>query len=92
MIEVDLPVITFENAVKLLSGCTRSELRDHAFGDKEIYFDNAEGIQIAEGYSGYGVCDIHFNEYTHDFELSQVRYLLTLGTLGKVERNDSMGS
>jgi len=56
--------MTLNKAKVLLSTAVRSELRDHAFGDREIYWD-VNGKEVASGYFG---CDssvsIKFKETT----------------------------
>ena len=42
----------FEDVLDLLSTCTREELRDHSFGDAEVYWFTPEGHEIACGYDG----------------------------------------
>lgn len=81
--------MTFEEAKELLMTCNRSELRDHAFGDKEIYFDTPEGEQVAEGYCGGGIVNITVHRTM--FQDDEAAELLKLGHLVKVERNDSQG-
>ncbi len=41
----------FESAIKLLNTCKRDELRDHAFGDREVYWMK-DGKEVAFGYFG----------------------------------------
>ncbi|MNI79753.1 hypothetical protein D3C73_1362310 [compost metagenome] len=70
----------------MLTPCNRLELRDHAFGDKEVYFETTDGKTVAEGYAG--------REYTLsigevEFTGAEARQLLALGNLTKVDRNDS---
>lgn len=79
--------ITYDEAVELLTNAKRSELRDHFFGDKEVYFTSDDDRSIAEGYSGNSAVSIMVQgtEFTGD----QAAELLTLGTLVAVERNDS---
>lgn len=85
--------MTFEEAKQLLSGCIRSELRDHAFGDREVSFTRNE-IHVAEGYSGGGVADITIFTDSDDsvvFSGKDAEELLQCGIKGEVERNDSTG-
>lgn len=81
--------ITFQEAKLLLADCQRSELRDHAFGDREVYFVNAVGDTVAEGYSGSSGSSLHVSGT--EFVGKQADELLTLGHQGSVERNDSTG-
>jgi hypothetical protein len=51
-----------EAAIRLLKKCERSELRDHCFGDREIYFDiPAAGLMddpdFKTVFDGYQDCD-----------------------------------
>jgi len=81
--------LSFEEAKALLSTCTRSELRDHAFGDREIYFEDAAGNAVAEGYSGSG--DVSIEISGSHFVGIEAQQLILLGHVGAVERNDSSG-
>lgn len=81
--------ISFEEASKLLSQCTRNELRDHAFGDREVYF-TLNDEEVAEGYLGGGMASVSIKGKGTEFTDGEARQLLALGTLGQVERNDSM--
>ena len=96
--------MTFDEAKKLLSASIRSELRDHAFGDREIYWDNSDGHEVAQGYLGggehdyVGVCHTpidHTSNKPHPgstpFLGEEARELARLGKFGAVERNDSTG-
>jgi len=40
--------MTLEDAKKILNECTRSELL-HAFGDREVFWNNSEGHEVARG-------------------------------------------
>lgn len=82
--------VSFEEAVVLLTDCKRSELRDHAFGDREIYFVDQAGNDVAEGYAGSGGYSINFNAGAY-FDGDQARQLIALGHEGNIERNDSTG-
>ncbi|MNL63913.1 hypothetical protein D3C87_1880840 [compost metagenome] len=82
--------VTFEQAKELLANCKRSELRDHAFGDREIYFEDAQGVSVAEGYAGSGGYSINFVAGAY-FDGTEARELIALGHEGKIERNDSTG-
>lgn len=83
--------LTYDDAVKLLSTSTRDELRDHAFGDREVYWTNSFDQQVATGYVGSGACEIDFLGFDVRFEEDQYRDLINLGQVGKVERNDETG-
>lgn len=95
--------ISFEQAEKVLSGAVRSELRDHAFGDREVTWRVGEEV-VAEGYSGSSGTYVtvyppggYQREFdgeeveTGDFEGYQARELIKLGASGVIERNDSTG-
>lgn len=86
--------MNFEEAKTLLNSATRWELRDHAFGDTEFGWTDAQGNHIAEGYSGGGRCSVWFNDpdetYSCD-DVDEARELKRCGTLGPVERNDETG-
>lgn len=81
--------VTFEQAKELLAGCTRSELRDHAFGDREIYWSNAADESVGSGYSGSSGAEVAVGDSV--FHGEEAEQLVVLGTIGKVERNDSTG-
>jgi len=81
--------MTFEEAKAILNTCVREELRDHAFGDREIYWTR-DGQEIAFGYSGSSV-SFGFSGDDTVFSDDEVRELLRCGSLGTVERNDSTG-
>lgn len=42
--------MTLEEAKQVLSESIREELRDHAFGDREIFWLDSKGQEIASGY------------------------------------------
>lgn len=83
----------FETAKTLLSASFRWELRDHAFGDTEFGWKDAEGNEIAEGYSGGGRFDIWFMDRDEllDIDRDEARELRRCGILKDVERNDETG-
>ncbi|MNB58639.1 hypothetical protein D3C87_364630 [compost metagenome] len=83
--------MTYDEAVKVLAAATRDELRDHAFGDREIYWTNDYGQSVATGYVGSGGCEIDFTGFELTLEEDQYRDLINLGKVGNVERNDSTG-
>lgn len=78
-----------EEAKTLLDGCDRVELRDHAFGDKEVFWDK-NGVDIAEGYAGSSMVSVTMEEGT-SFTNDDARALMSCGTLGTVCRNDETG-
>lgn len=78
-----------DSAKIILNSCTREELRDHAFGDVEIYwFKN--GKEIAFGYFGGTAHTVSLSPVTK-FEWAEARELRECGALGHVERNDMTG-
>ena len=80
----------FGLAAKILSESIRDELRDHAFGDKEIYWRNNYGHMVATGYVGPRRVECGMAGFDVSFSEEEARHLARLGTLGNVERNDSM--
>lgn len=82
-----------EEAKKLLDGAKRHELKDHAFGDVEVYW--VKGKEIACGYFNGGPADsVSVFKPTEDattFDGDDARALRQCGTLGEVSRNDSSG-
>lgn len=81
----------FDLAKKILSESIRDELRDHAFGDKEICWRNNYGQLVATGYVGSSGAECGMAGFDVSFSEAEARELSCLGTLGEVERNDSMG-
>ncbi len=81
--------MTFEEAKALLSQSVRDELRDHAFGDREIYWTTVGGEDVASGYCGEGITSVTVGE-TY-FIGEQAVELAKLGRTGSIERNDSTG-
>lgn len=85
--------MTFKQAKVILNGCTRVELRDHAFGDKEISWYDVAGRLIADGYAGSSSNTFCFDVQigSTQFTQDETRELFQCGTLGKVKRNDTEG-
>lgn len=83
--------IDFERACAILSECTKDELRDHAFGDREITWYNKYDQTVASGYSGRDGREVTFCGFDAYFEGSDASVLIDLGSLADVERNDSTG-
>lgn len=81
----------FDLAAKILSESIRDELRDHAFGDKEIYWRDQHGHQVATGYYGSSGVEVGMCGFDINFSEEEARQLVGLGTLGEVQRNDSQG-
>ena len=83
--------MTFDLAREILKESIRDELRDHAFGDKEICWRNNYGQLVATGYVGSSGAECGMTGFDDSFSEAEARELARLGTLGEVERNDSMG-
>lgn len=83
--------LSIDEAKRVLAACVREELRDHAFGDCEVYWarDIGDGfsVNVAEGYFG------NESEVTIGdgfiFRGEDAMQLRWLGTAGRVERNDA---
>jgi hypothetical protein len=87
-------------ALLLLSVAKRSELRDHAFGDREVFWDldlvaaedfSREEGSVAGGYFGSGSASLWMVHSTLSWSGEVARDLAKLGGLGVIERNDSTG-
>lgn len=77
-----------EDAKKILNVCIRHELRDHAFGDAEVYWFYG-GKEIAFGYRGRNP-EVSLTPISR-FEGNEARELLDCGIEGEVTRNDEVG-
>lgn len=85
---------TFKEIEQLLSECDRSELSDHAFSDREIYWTRKDSEEmVAEGYAGrsYSLW-VNLNGKNINLEGDECKNLLNLGTFKCAVRNDSGGS
>ena len=92
--------MTLDEAIEKLNLAVRSELRDHAFGDREISWE-IDGKERADGYSGStGTFITIFGDELDEegypiavaeFEGRDAFKLLECGFTGHVERNDSTG-
>jgi hypothetical protein len=85
--------MNLEEAKTLLNGATRHELRDHAFGDMEVYWVK-NGKEIACGYFGGDHAEISVFKPAADattFDGDDARALRECGTLGMAARNDETG-
>jgi hypothetical protein len=71
----------------LLTGCVRSELHDHAFGDAEIHWLRDDEI-VAEGYRGASGMSVSVLEPHSEWDGQLAAPLLRLGKQGLIERND----
>jgi len=81
---------TFFDAVLLLDQSYRSELRDHAFGDREVSWCDQEGNDIGFGYAGAGSVRVSVVNGDY-FDDKEADILIMCGKLKRVERNDSTG-
>lgn len=80
-----------ETAKLILSDCVRSELRDHAFGDMEVFWYKGQN-SIAEGYFGGGHASVSLGPTAaFNFKGEDAHVLKECGTLTHVERNDETG-
>ena len=84
--------ITFEEAKAILNSCTREELRDHAFGDREVYWMRGEE-EIGFSYvcAGPDIVGVKLDGHEGTFEGREARELLGCGSSVRIERNDSTG-
>ena len=84
--------MTLSQARNILNWATRQELRDHAFGDREIAWF-IDGYCVGDGYQGgSGVSvSVHDGEEWHRFVDADAFQLVNCGQLGEVERNDETG-
>lgn len=89
--------ISLEEAKALLNSCTRSELRDHAFGDREVSWDddegNAVGFYCNSGRPPHMVYVTTFDDAGNELESAEFSdySLLSCGSSARIERNDSTG-
>lgn len=77
----------------LLEKCTRQELRDHSFGDTEVYWTQ-NGKEVAGGYFSASEATVWFSTESvideTNFHDDEARELRKCGTL-QVSRNDETG-
>jgi len=86
--------MTFDEAKEFLSRYYRDELRDHAFGDREIYWRTAEDEEVAFGYLGngdYAVSIIQPDSANSRFIGTEALALAKCGLIGRIDRNDETG-
>ena len=83
--------MTFEEAKKLLSASIRSECRDHAFGDREVFWEDGNGDEVGGGYFGGGGGSVWIFGTDYAWAGSEARELSRCGTVGAIDRNDSTG-
>lgn len=81
---------SFDEVKAILSNAKRGELRDHAFGDREIFW-TIDGEEIGWGYSGSTVSAGLSAEGEASFSGDQARELIRCGSSCVVERNDETG-
>lgn len=87
--------MTFSEAARILETCTRDELVDRAFGDREITFTDASGIIVACGYVGWVensnivFYDLETRVHLAEFKGADAIHLCRMGRLGMRHRNDS---
>lgn len=79
-----------QEAKDILSGCVRSESRDDAFGDCEVFWTK-EGLLVAEGYFGSGSSCVYLDDPGGLFTGNNAHELRKLGTTGLTSRNDETG-
>jgi len=80
-----------KQAKQILNSATRYELRDHAFGDTEVTWENA-GIEIGGGYFGSGIAEVFLNTAEDVvFRGELAHQLRSCGHNLVVERNDETG-
>lgn len=85
--------MNFEEAKTILGGAVRHELRDHAFGDVEVYWV-VKGKEIACGYFGGGKAEVNVFKPAADsttFVDDEARTLRDFGTAVAISRNDETG-
>lgn len=80
--------MNFREAMELLDECKRSELRDHAFGDVEIYWTK-DGEEIAYGYFSGSVQSVFSDHFS--FKGEEAKELRSAGVEQSIERNDETG-
>lgn len=84
--------LTLTEAIELLSKCERRELRDHAFGDREVCW-MLQDSEVAEGYFGGGSKDVFIHEEYGggSFAGDAAKRLSECGASARFERNDETG-
>lgn len=90
-----------KEAKDILNTCERQELRDHAFGDVEVFWirecqEMQQDEEVATGYFGGGSASVSValpgtqDQFAH-FEGSEARELKACGAVGHISRNDETG-
>jgi hypothetical protein len=86
-------------AKEKLNACERAELRDHAFGDTEVFWYK-DGVLVANGYFSGTTADVWIesnhtlgdpNRVSITFHGAESHELRKCGTEGPVSRNDETG-
>lgn len=80
--------MNLNDAKTLLNTAQRDELRDHAFGDCEVYWSK-DNDDIAAGYFGSDEESVQIGSVV--FTGADARALRQCGSTGRVGRNDSTG-
>ncbi len=88
--------ISLADAKALLNTCARSELRDHAFGDREVSWTDDDGHEL--GFycnSGRAPHMVYVERYEDGKKVEAAEFhdysLLKCGKSARIERNDSTG-
>lgn len=79
-----------KEAKELLDGCTRSELRDHAFGTVEVFWVK-DGVEIGGGYFDGKKPEAWIDDPHTTFSGDDALTLRQAGTQGTISRNDTTG-
>jgi hypothetical protein len=86
------PTMSFDDARAFLTACFRDELVDHAFGDAEIGWHDADRREVATGYIGNSSQSVSIRETPRfaasRFVAEEARELRGEGMLVRHERND----
>ena len=80
--------MTLVEATELLTECHRSELRYHAFGDREVTWTLGTK-EVASGYFSGRISEVCVLDTK--FTGSEALHLITTGKTVSVERNDETG-
>lgn len=83
--------MSLASMITVLGDCIRTESRDHAFGDTEVFWFK-DGQPVAEGYFSGDHQSVWSspNPGIH-FDGDDAKQLRNCGVLGEVGRNDSSG-
>lgn len=76
--------MTLDDAKRILSTCSREELRDDAFGDREVYWMQGE-LEVACGYFGADTREVQIDGLTYCGD--EADQLANYGIRGLVEQN-----